>query len=72
MDQVRNHDRNTVFAVDKDGNAKFRRIKIGITNRQFAQVLEGLDEGDMVVVKGQEALGDGQPLAPTQMPQIQE
>jgi len=65
LEQVRENDFNTVFVVDPESKAKLTRIKIGATDPVFAQVLEGLKEGDMVVVRGKEALGTGQLLAPT-------
>ncbi|MDQ7785423.1 MAG: efflux RND transporter periplasmic adaptor subunit [Desulfomonilaceae bacterium] len=64
LDPVRNHDHNTVFVVNPEGKAVFTRIKIGMTNRRYAQVLEGLSEGDVVVVRGKEILSDGHAVEP--------
>jgi len=62
LEQVRESEANTVFLVDKDKKARLQRIKIGATDARNAQVLEGLQEGDLVVVEGKEILGAGQPL----------
>jgi RND family efflux transporter MFP subunit len=62
LDQVRNNRSNTVFLVDENDKAKLTKIKIGDSNERYAQVLEGLKEGDRVVVQGKEILSTGQPL----------
>lgn len=62
LDQIRNNDFNTVFAVDKDRKAVLTRVKVGANNRRFAEVLEGLNQGDFVVIGGKEVLTTGQPL----------
>lgn len=62
LDQIRNNDYNTVFAVDKEGKAQLTRVKIGVNNRRYAEVLEGLKRGDVVVTGGKEVLTTGQPL----------
>jgi len=68
MEQVRVNDTNTVFLVDKDKKAQLTRVKIGTTDPRYAQVLEGLNEGEMVVVQGKEILNTGQPLKTTDLP----
>ncbi|MDR7123083.1 HlyD family efflux transporter periplasmic adaptor subunit [Rheinheimera soli] len=41
---------NWVFVLDKDGNTATRRnIQIGMQNRQFYQVIDGLELGDKVI-----------------------
>jgi RND family efflux transporter MFP subunit len=65
LDQTRENDANTVFVVDKDKKAQLKRIKIGVTDPRYAQVLEGLQQGDVVVVRGKEILSSGQPLDPS-------
>ncbi len=65
LDPVRNQDHNSVFVVTPDKKASFTRVKIGITNRIYAEILEGLKEGDMLVVKGKETLSTGYTLDPT-------
>lgn len=68
MEQVRVNDTNTVFLVDQDKKAQLTRVKIGATDPRYAQVLEGLSEGQMVVVQGKEILNTGQPLKITELP----
>ena len=47
-----------VFVVD--GNrAKEREVKLGLTDEDHAEVLEGLELGDEVVISGQSGLEDG-------------
>lgn len=65
LDPVRNHDHNSVFVVTQDKKAVFTRIKIGITSRTYAEVLEGLKEGDLLVVKGKEILSTGYTVDPS-------
>jgi RND family efflux transporter MFP subunit len=67
MEQVRDHEYNTVFMVNSETKAELRRIKIGPHDSRHAQVLLGLQEGDLVVVQGKEVLGTGQPLAVTKI-----
>jgi len=50
--------RNMVFLVE-DGTARLREVKIGYTTHDAAEILEGLKEGDHVVVKGKDGLQDG-------------
>ena len=42
-------DRYTITTV-KDGNTQSRTIRIGIQDRQYAEVLEGLQAGEQVVL----------------------
>ncbi|MBM4328453.1 MAG: efflux RND transporter periplasmic adaptor subunit [Deltaproteobacteria bacterium] len=60
LDQIRNNEQNSVFVVGPDQKAVLTRIKLGTTNRQSAQVLGGLEEGQLVVVNGKEILTSGQ------------
>jgi hydrophobic/amphiphilic exporter-1 (mainly G- bacteria), HAE1 family len=62
LDQVRQNRSNTVFLVDENDKAKLITVKIGDSNERYAQVIEGLKEGDRVVVRGKEILSTGQPL----------
>jgi len=68
MGQLRNNEYNTVFVVDKDQKAALTRVKVGENNRRYAQVLEGLNAGDAVVVQGKEILNNGQLLSVTEVP----
>jgi membrane fusion protein (multidrug efflux system) len=52
-------DRATVFVVDAGGRARQRRVRVGITvSNNLTEILEGLNEGEQVVVIGQFDLHD--------------
>lgn len=67
LDQVRNNYGNSVVVMDSEKNARLQRIKIGLSNRRWAEVVEGLNDGDIVVTRGKEILTNGQPLEATEM-----
>lgn len=50
--------RNMVFLVE-NGTARLREVKVGYTTHAAVEILEGLKEGDPVVVKGKDGLQDG-------------
>ena len=50
--------RQTVFVV-KDDIAHQKDVALGLSNEQVVQVLSGLNEGELLVVKGQQYLRDG-------------
>jgi RND family efflux transporter MFP subunit len=43
--------RKLAFVVE-DGLAKWRYIKVGLENEEYAEVLEGLEEGEIVIIEG--------------------
>jgi RND family efflux transporter MFP subunit len=43
--------RKLVFAVE-EGLAKWRYIEVGVENEQFVEVLDGIEEGEIVITKG--------------------
>ena len=50
---------NWIFVLDKDGTKAYRRnIRIGRQNPQYYEVMEGLEEGERVIVSGYEAFKD--------------
>lgn len=51
-------ERATVFTT-KDGVAYRKDIELGVTEGSWVEVLKGLDEGELVVVLGQEGLKSG-------------
>ena len=57
-----NGDNFSVFVVDKDGNAQVRPIQVGIRLAGKAEVLKGLNAGDLVVVEGVQKLRPGGPV----------
>lgn len=55
--------------VHEDGKAMPRTIEIGAALNNSFEVLSGLNEGDEVVVRGNERLRPGQDIAPSDPPQ---
>ena len=54
-----NADEGTVMVVDSESVAHEKKIKTGIKQGGKIQILEGLNEGDTVVIEGNYALPDG-------------
>lgn len=54
----------TVY-VDADGTAEARNVQIGVPLKDRYEVLSGLEQGDIVVVRGNERLRPGQQIAPS-------
>lgn len=48
--------------VAADGAASRRGVEVGFEDDEHAEILSGLEQGEMVVVQGQRALRDGQPI----------
>ena len=53
-------DNPTVLALTKDGTLQERKVKVGLRTPDDAQILGGLDEGDVVVVGNRSGLVAGQ------------
>ena len=53
-------DNPTVFALMKDGTLQEREVKVGLRTPDEAQILGGLEEGDVVVVGNRAGLVAGQ------------
>lgn len=53
-----------VYVVESD-TAKMREVKLGLTLGDQAEVVEGLAEGEMLIVEGQYGVKDGSAVAPT-------
>jgi hypothetical protein len=49
----------TVFAVE-DGRIKVREVQVGATRGSLIEILDGVEDGDRLVVTGQTALAEGQ------------
>ena len=50
---------NWVYVIDpSSGNARKRDVRLGRQNPNFYEVLEGLQEGEVVIVSGYENFGD--------------
>ncbi len=56
-----------VFAV-QDGAAQLRRVRIGLMNDRAAEVLEGLQAGDRVILAPESTLEDGTLVRPVAKP----
>lgn len=54
--------RQAVYIV-KDDKAYIKEIMLGLINDQTAQVIAGLNEGDVLVIKGQQYLRDSIPVS---------
>ncbi|MDX3774134.1 efflux RND transporter periplasmic adaptor subunit [Chromatiaceae bacterium AAb-1] len=48
----------TVFAIDPEGKVKRKVVHTGYQSDTTVEILEGLDEGDSIVIAGQSALKD--------------
>jgi multidrug efflux pump subunit AcrA (membrane-fusion protein) len=57
--EASNADEGTVMIVDKQNVARERKVTIGIRSGDKIEIVEGLQEGDTVVVEGNFALSDG-------------
>jgi len=55
--------------VNEDGKAVPRTVEIGAALNNSFEVLSGLQEGDAVVVRGNERLRPGQEIAPSGPPE---
>jgi multidrug efflux pump subunit AcrA (membrane-fusion protein) len=49
--------RTVVFVVEQQ-EARQREVELGIVNRERVEILEGLHEGDLLVIRGYETLKD--------------
>ena len=56
---INNGSRTQIFVVDEKGIAHLRGIKIGTSNPEQTEILDGLKPGDVVVTFGQSQLKDG-------------
>lgn len=54
--------------VVSEGRVEIRRVKPGFRGLHRAEVLEGLEEGELVVLEGQAAMRDGQLIVPLRNP----
>ena len=50
--------------VNDDGRARQRTVRLGHLNDEFAEVLEGLAEGDEVIVNPANSLEEGAKVRP--------
>lgn len=50
---------NTVWTVQKNGYAKRHVVKVGVQTKESAQILEGIEAGETVMVEGMSKMNDG-------------
>ncbi|MDR3591624.1 MAG: efflux RND transporter periplasmic adaptor subunit [Negativicutes bacterium] len=59
---VLREDQKAVYVVTADNKAQLRILKLGYVNGGWAEVLDGVKEGELIVVAGQNKLRDGSSL----------
>jgi len=62
--EASNADEGTVMIVDRQNVARERKVTVGIRSGDKIEIVEGLQEGDTVVVEGNYALPDGTKVEP--------
>ena len=50
---------NAVWIVDNEGKAKRKIVQLGVQTKNDIQITEGISEGDIVMVEGQNRMNDG-------------
>ena len=50
---------NSVWTVDSEGKAKRKIVQLGVQTKTDIQIKDGLSEGDVVMVEGQNRMNDG-------------
>ena len=50
---------NAVWIVDNEGKAKRKIVQLGVQTKTDIQIKDGLNEGDVVMVEGQNRMNDG-------------
>ncbi|NQV98679.1 MAG: efflux RND transporter periplasmic adaptor subunit [Rhodospirillales bacterium] len=68
-DAVLNRRGNQLIFVVDNGRAKERRVELGDATGNRFIILEGLQQGDLAVIRGNERLRDGQPVRYEGMPE---
>ncbi|MPN11784.1 Cobalt-zinc-cadmium resistance protein CzcB [bioreactor metagenome] len=63
---VLREDQKTVYVVTADSKVQQRVIKVGFVGNGWAEVLEGLQDGEQIVTAGQNKLKDGSAIKSTQ------
>ena len=56
---VMKEDQKTIFVVTAEGQARQVTLKLGYVGEGYAEVLEGLKDGDIIVVAGHNKIKDG-------------
>jgi RND family efflux transporter MFP subunit len=50
---------NRYVFLAEGGTARRREVRLGLQNAEFVEIVDGLKEGDLVIVEGNYGLGDG-------------
>ncbi len=53
---------DSLVFVARDTVAELRRVKVGLTNENEAEILSGIEPGELVIVEGNFGLTDGAPI----------
>lgn len=53
---------DTVWVRSEDGKAVKKRVKVGVSGRDVLQIVEGLRQGEWIVVRGADKVQEGSPL----------
>lgn len=56
---VMRDDQKTVYVVDEENKVSRRVLAIGYTNEEYAEVVSGLKDGEVIVTRGQNKLREG-------------
>jgi hypothetical protein len=54
----------TVYALDADNRAHIRRVDVGLRGSKLAEIKNGIEPGDRVILGGQEKYTDGERVSP--------
>ncbi len=55
---------NTVYTLDANNRVHIRNVEVGIQGSKLAEIKSGLQEGDRVIVGGQEKYNEGEQISP--------
>jgi RND family efflux transporter MFP subunit len=64
LSSILNREGNETVLVVKDGRVETRRVKVGIRNGSRAEIIEGLNEGELVVLRSGTLLRNGDEVRP--------
>lgn len=63
INQVLEGDRANLMLVGANSTAEVRSVKVGLRIEGGVEIVDGLDEGEMVIVEGFQKIGPGMPVA---------
>jgi RND family efflux transporter MFP subunit len=66
---IRVRERNLVYLARDDGKAESRDVALGLREAERVEIVDGLKEGDRIVVSGQQRLTDGASIEIRDTPQ---